>query len=132
MKTDLLLQVKQHILEEPARLDMAIYKYQLKPGSRYVPPFGEPSCGTVGCIAGWALMLANKTVVENNDHDNCDTAMALLGLGSNEAARLFLPEKWPRVLWQGYRAARKQKDGATAARVVGERIDLFIESNGLI
>lgn len=49
---DLLQDVKATILEEPKRVRMTCYQ-------RTVPPAENgPSCGTVGCFAGWCLMLS--------------------------------------------------------------------------
>lgn len=65
-----LLQVKQHILEEPDRLCMMnwattssrkheLFDYLdgLHSGTGRVPL--DPPCGTVGCIAGWICILNN-------------------------------------------------------------------------
>ena len=49
----------------------------------------EISCGTVGCIAGWATFLAYPTT-PIDELDVGETAKNLLGLSREEAKNLFL------------------------------------------
>mgnify|MGYP001614774226 FL=1 len=129
MNTELLLRVKQHILEEPSRLDMEDYYYQLG-DVRYQPPFGEPTCGTVACIAGLALLLEGKRPKRTKIGDAFMKATALLKISRDEASRLFFLSCWPNDLWKAYSRAAAQHKGAAAALSVGKRIDLFIASDG--
>lgn len=52
---ELLQRVKQHVLEEPRRLNMGTW------GRKASHRLGDdaPPCGTVGCIAGWCVFLSN-------------------------------------------------------------------------
>ena len=58
MNTRLLRKVQKHILEEPRRLNMDIILDDRV--SARDPK--NPPCGTVGCIAGWAIVLAHGDI----------------------------------------------------------------------
>lgn len=102
-------------------------------------------CGTVGCIAGWAMII-NGDTKKNGDlkaavyaacgGDEEARGMELLGLTEEQANRLFYVQNWPEDLEDRYidvheeytssgRAAREAR-----VRIVQERIKRFIESEG--
>jgi hypothetical protein len=56
----LLGDVIEAIRQEPARLDMSDWITHFHEKSIAVPEEGGPACGTVACIAGWAVILARR------------------------------------------------------------------------
>jgi len=102
---------------------------------------GHP-CGTVACIAGWALILdrakgsTHKEIQAARDHfisltpaglSRSDVlfkrAMKLLGLNTGQAKRLFVFRNWPSTL----RIKPEDEDNVSQAI---RRIKHFIETNG--
>ena len=120
----LLERVKAHILEEPRRLDMDIFVRTA--GVREICPTAYwPKCGTVGCIAGWAVMLV-KGREETIRLDLIGgrvggVAQELLGISGAEHMELFFT--WPE---KEYRIAKVNGDHAEAARIIAAKIDQFI------
>jgi hypothetical protein len=53
VNVELLKKIKEHILEEPRRLHMDNFVCRVPVDSPKNPP-----CGTVACIAGWAVILS--------------------------------------------------------------------------
>jgi len=104
-----------------------------------LPPLMEkiPTCGTIGCIAGWTCVaeaLANKTKLKTAIKDvlrkvdfPIHHAADLLDLTPDEEDRFFYLDGWPRKLLKEYDADVKPKD---RARVTCKRIDLFLKSGG--
>jgi hypothetical protein len=105
----LLKKVKQHILDNPARLRMSNwiinrkiaaestyckvskhkFNFEIKAWDAKSQPI--PPCGTIGCIAGWT-----KIIGDNLDPESPDLigsyqrrAAELLGITENEASDLF-------------------------------------------
>src|SRR5271170_7179975 len=94
MNTELLLKVKQHILEEPSRLIMGDWLMAYPPGLNirdFAARITVPSCGTVGCIAGWVCELGG---VEQARSYTSLRAAQLLDISSEDARRLFHRERW--------------------------------------
>jgi hypothetical protein len=140
MNVKLLRKVKAYILAEPRRLDMDVVGVIAQGGD-------APPCGTVGCIAGWAGLLA-LTVVPKNPEARVDRMSWIRGqdalhLTDAQANRLFRePSKagdevynmgvaysasWPARFARRYvRASRP----ATRAKITAERIDHFIKTKG--
>ncbi len=130
---ELLLRVKDRILEEPARIRM--YEWYNGPSrmdylDRYTLHAAIPPCNTVACIAGWMLIEGGK-IDQLEANPWADTilqdALDLIyedGTGPR-SARLFLPDSWPADLTD------KTYDMCTGtpeyAAVVAEAIDRFIE-----
>ena len=88
-----LLQVKQHILEEPNRLVMSDW---VKQGSRLrdYEAYVEPPCGTAACIAGWVCVLNRQ-----KESAGPYTAVSILNDGSysdtdNYFDHLFYVSSW--------------------------------------
>ena len=136
MNTALLRKIKQLVLAEPKRVDMEAWAYHCERRN------GGPPCGTVGCIAGWAVILdqEGKTMAERYnkavEHDFFATGKRLLKLTTGQAKRLFYAEFnfenndysfWPEDLVDAYDSARSPK---AKARVVAQRIDRFIRTGG--
>lgn len=132
MNVELLNRVKQHILEEPRRLDMDTIKCKVDPTLEKNPP-----CGTVGCIAGWATILSPD--FERKISPEWENEQELLGISQEQAYRLFTEPKfrlirgeglgWPADLADAYRVANTAKE---RAEVTARRIDRFIETNGAV
>lgn len=55
---ELLNDVKQAILEEPKRANMGCFVYTKDEQTSLAQAKEMPSCGTVGCFAGWISLLA--------------------------------------------------------------------------
>lgn len=126
MNVELLLKVKQHILEEPQRLIMHLWLVE-KTGRRKWIRFGRnkkrsfPGCGTAGCIAGWTCILSEK-----RPDDFLTSARNLLDLDFYQAERLFAPAYWPDEFEDGTNDDGKPETASIAAA----RIDRFIETEG--
>lgn len=74
--------------DEPRRIRMSIVCMRGNPArNRYER---TPACGTVGCIAGWALVLAGRTGEDERNFSDWNEARILLGLSHYQAERLFL------------------------------------------
>jgi hypothetical protein len=59
MNVKLLRRIQKHILAEPKRLDMGNFIVRKSDGLGSLVRF--PKCGTVGCIAGWAVTLSTAS-----------------------------------------------------------------------
>jgi hypothetical protein len=77
----LLSEIRKLILEEPKRYDQ---ENTLNTGRDAKEIYGAlaPSCGTVGCVAGWVAAL--KAPRRVNHEDPLDVADEILGLGDND------------------------------------------------
>lgn len=129
MNTKLLRKVAKHIAEEPRRLEM---EYMTTPLSK-ITPKDRPPCGTVACIAGWALILTkearyantNFPVDESGDEVCADAAENLLGISDGQ--KLFYVNDWPNPFRDLYVAAKTPRGRASAAAA---RIEHFIKTKG--
>lgn len=81
---ELLAEIRQIILEEPKRYDQNMWLLTGAIGER------APACGTVGCVAGWAVALKADEVPAW--YLVAEKAQEILGLGSEEAGELFSSE----------------------------------------
>lgn len=82
----LLAEIEKLILAEPLRYDQ---EHVLHQGDEAIDVYGEdsvPKCGTVGCVAGWVVVLKRPEVSVSAAWD---AAQEVLGLSSNEADDLF-------------------------------------------
>lgn len=130
MNTELLEKVKAHILAEPCRLAMHLWREIGKPGTMlHGFPISEdlpremPACGTVACIAGWTLELANSDAY---GYGLPEAAAGLLEIERIEAASLFHVSNWPlfyRIRWLLSRTLRGR------AKITAQRIDAFIRKH---
>jgi hypothetical protein len=134
LNVKLLRQVKKHILAEPTRLRMDTWVKKGKPGEfvttlnpGYDEPmeFEFPTCGTVGCIAGWTVMLNNPdSITENQSVYMDDFARDILGIDDDLASfKLFFVDHWPIELMSEYYAAKSTDE---RAQIVGRVIDRYI------
>lgn len=137
MNVELLQRVKQHILDEPLRLEMVEGLKFRAPGTQrrvhcaneeYVP---TPACGTIGCIAGWACILGDKTFADAHPGDPCwgtvrERAEELLQIPTS-SSRLFRVNWWPEDLFNRYEHAETQQE---RAEILAERIERYIKTRG--
>lgn len=132
---ELLERVKQHILEEPRRLNMDFLLLPVSCLSHWDAD-ALPPCGTVGCIAGWATFLTHGAE-KAHEMDPWVEGMKILGLDDLQASRLFAaPEDaasypdgatWPIDLAKDYIAATSPQE---RAQITADRIDLFVKTDG--
>lgn len=122
----LLRKIQKHILEEPRRLEMGAWGYRI--GSFSARHYGPP-CGTVGCIAGWALWLNG---IDPTGADVSAKSAELLGLPpsgrlgevTQEQHVLFYTDHWPTKYRHQF---NKAKTPVGRARATARRIDYFIK-----
>jgi hypothetical protein len=121
---DRLEKVISIIEDDPKSFDMGDWGYKSR----------GPSCGTVGCIAGWVVLgqFSNKALKAMNSNDimtvveNCeDDAAEMLGLTRPEAEKLFFADYWPDPFLVQYDTARTK---AAKAAVAVRRIRHFLET----
>jgi hypothetical protein len=130
MNEQLLNQVKECILADPSQFHMANWQI----------PSEHSSCGTTGCIAGWAVWLDKP---EERDYKKnislippCDiepTAQQSLGITKRQGNALFFVYEWPEEFRYEYidikhdgKLTVKQKQ-KRMAKVTARRIQFFIE-----
>ncbi len=123
MNVELLDQIKQAILEEPRRIRMYDWVTRISD----VPEDKRPPCGTVACIAGWAVALSTGLRGDAlYDYDGISSAAA--DLLDCDPDILFHVSEWPKS-WR--ERLDKVSSGTPAyAAVVAEFIDEFIRTNG--
>lgn len=154
MNTELLRKVQKAILEEPARINMDGWLYDVTTADdleaflddvrdydeegnvSFDPPI--PPCGTVGCIAGWTYHLEGLPRPEKWINYNAENgefkptlevvAAERLGLSAKQAATLFYPDRWPIDLSD--RLYANTPGSPEYAKVVSDVIDRFIEQGG--
>jgi hypothetical protein len=111
INVELLGRVRDHILEDTRRFNM----------DRYVNvAYGTdaPHCGTIGCIAGWAVMLVEGIPEEISDSyyaGVAEDARRLLGLTYWEAENLFHVSMWPKEYKDRFLAADSIDEEAKVA-----------------
>jgi hypothetical protein len=156
MNKELLLQVKKHILARPSRVRMSNYvitdkqamgvEVIKKKGRKYFNfaydatfanfrnSWGEsytqtvPSCGIVGCIAGWTVLIHDGVENYNTQINIPIRALELLQLPMETGnSRLFHVSKWPMAQQNAYCAAKSQRK---RAQIIGQVIDLFVAGDG--
>lgn len=125
MNVELLRKVQKHILEEPRRLNMDVVLNKVDTKIKHNPP-----CGTVGCIAGWTVMLTGN----EGEFGRYDLAVQLLDLNGTQRDKLFREPRmseellgWPATFAKRYMRAKTAK---TRAKVTSDRIDHFIQTEG--
>lgn len=128
LNVKLLRRIKRHILTEPRRLVMADVKVKGKPGDRFKSDNGGtqilPDCGTAACIAGWALMISGKRVIEGSA--NLYRAAKLLSLPEDfRSNNLFIVEYWPHRLRRRYLDADAPE---ARAKIAADRIEHLIKT----
>lgn len=131
MNVELLRQIVAHIQQVPGRLVMRVYLLRkskdvpYENNVRLMDDLGEslefPPCGTVGCIAGWAIALSNLHGL-NPDYIEMN-ACRLLRLPSREGSKLFHLINWPDVFYHRY---VKALTAEARAEVLKDRVEHFI------
>lgn len=146
MNTRLLRKVQRVILREPARLCMGGWLSVMSGLTNHE----GPSCGTVGCIAGWAALLDKPRMRSYRDmaasvnrfdgRSTKEQAKDALGITEEQSERLFHVGGWPAKYSEAYKNSDPDfKAGAEAwfrtlnrrrARIAAARIERFIRSKG--
>lgn len=139
MNVRLLRRIQREMLKEPARVEMKRWAIPAKVLLESYPRRKSPSCGTVGCIAGWGLMLTkgrkktdylgiSKVILHRQNSGIQREAEKLLRITKQQGKHLFHQREWPdKFRWK----LDKLNEGTAAyARVVCQRIDHFIKTKG--
>lgn len=127
-----LRQLKRMFVSQPARLNMAVF-------ARVSRAKNAPECGTVGCIAGWLVLLNKRSpregykdtvrrLVHGGDLEYPGEAARILGCTHWQARQLFYAGNWPYALYEAYASA---KTSTERVRVAIKRINLWIRTKGL-
>ena len=129
MNTKLLRKIQNHILAEPKRLDMGIFIVRKENHRKLEVQLlhDYPKCGTVGCIAGWAVTLSTKEKVPYGKIQA--RAAALLDITEPQAERLFYETFWPAKFQEQLENSDEQT--RAHARATSARIDHFIKTKGV-
>jgi hypothetical protein len=132
MNVKLLRKVAKYILAEPKRLDMNVTGIATLPDDE-----DAPKCGTVGCIAGWASVLALPAMPASPKFRasvmTWESGRIKLKLNCEEASRLFTEpdseahDGWPVRFRTAYAKAKTHRG---RARVTARRIEHFIKTGG--
>lgn len=140
----LLRKVKRHILRKPSRLRMNNWIVKAEPNSSVTlgEGWGEPtnvkipSCGTVGCIAGWIVLLSNNNLDNSNNYSIKSDGKCKVFSAQQEATillgfkyvptELFFVSDWPYQKREEYFNSTSQTQ---RAKIVGQVIDDFIKSH---
>lgn len=145
MNIELLQRVKQHILAEPRRLNMGTWVSTV---GKTVPAFAGvygrdeadlPPCGTVACVAGWAVLLSRFNgkpeeyaafMRERNtlfpDSLTSSIGQEELGLSPSQMETLFYVGRWPERFRVAHGQAEENGDYQAMAQITADRIDYMI------
>lgn len=144
LNVKLLRKIRDHILEEPKRVDMSFWLKKYTKKQREASDI-IPACGTIGCIAGWAKVLTGS----RSRRDISVIGAELLGLpyvdwwaadedapawrilpdgGILSPERLFSPSNWDGGWY--YPLERHNVGTRGYARVVAGYINYFIKRYG--
>lgn len=133
MNTRLLRKVAEHIAEEPNRLFMTAGIVSTDELREFDVTM-KPPCGTVGCIAGWSLVVKRKNKQRAINHfseagwlGTHAAAKRDLRLSESEAMRLFYLSGWPTNLGNAFQTAQTPQQRAS---VTIARIERFIKTRG--
>lgn len=87
---ELLSEIAKLALEEPKRIamDCVVFRGRGLEKTR----FKRPTCGTVGCIAGWALTLRGRVPVNHDNEVETFEAHDILGITNAQGFELFYPD----------------------------------------
>lgn len=131
LNVKLLREIQKHILSHPKTFLMHTYIYRKEyEGSTFEDDAGKyikfESCGTAGCIAGWAVLLREKKndVKLINSEEIRRKAIQLLGIENDSAYNLFGICGWGEELAQAYDEAPSAQ---CRAIVAAKAIDNYIE-----
>jgi hypothetical protein len=126
----LLKEVRACILEEPKRLVMGWWCRKGTVGEilrqrDYGRSVIVPSCGTVACIGGWAVLLSGKLDIQ---WPSFDTVCRVLGLTLEQGMLLLTVSGWG-VFGEAF---VKAKTPTKRAKIAVQVIDLFLETGGVV
>lgn len=122
----LLRKIQRAITKEPLRVDMLMSLTHDKSDLACLRQM--PKCGTVGCIAGWAVVYSGQDKKNLWLGSVLRIGQKVLWLDHSQAQRLFWPSNWPQKFMD---ELDKFKDGTSDyARVVCARIGHFIKTSG--
>lgn len=108
---DILYAIRQHILEEPARLNMMQWRIKRQDSDpinlsemmgkayHYLPEHNFPACNTVGCISGWGQILTNM------DNQTLYSRSEVLKVPKSVTQILFYLDNWPHFIAKRYNEA---------------------------
>lgn len=126
-----------YIVAEPEAYDQNTWAQSGAPGDYHEFKYTNlpstldkyPSCGTVGCLAGWITMIADPKLRNTASRIGSQArtiAMQKLGLNKDQANRLFgASSTWPEPFNFEYREATTHKEKAC---VLYRRVEHFIET----
>jgi hypothetical protein len=126
MNTELLLKVKEAILDSPERFDMSEwYDGRLgwcstSPG-KILNDMTDPACGTVACLAGWCVAISETPVRTREEIEGAAWDALNIASDSQIPFNLFHATRWPSV-FNSMLKVEKQPAAPVAALV----IDRFI------
>lgn len=139
MNVKLLRRIQRIIVKRYKQIDMGSW-FDTNPDHEV------PMCGTTACIAGWAVTLhrpslkAKPSLAAKFVHSRSETigfgqsyymttiAVDILGLGCEQAARLFYISNWPEQFHN--RILEPNVGTKRYAKIVAQRIDHFIATGG--
>lgn len=113
LNIELLERVKQHILEEPKRLDMELWR---DTADKSDPD--APACRTYACIGGWTELLGNSP----RGKKGADQLLNLRGLGGDELNEDLYDLFFDYIEWWTRKDSPKMR-----ARQAARRIDALIK-----
>jgi hypothetical protein len=77
------------LLAEPKRYNQDNWLSIASPDTVKLYPDNYPSCGTVGCVAGWTVALTTKGPVKVTEVNIQSRAQEILGLNHGQVRELF-------------------------------------------
>lgn len=134
MNIQLIRQIQRKIKEEPRCLNMVAWISQVGKGTETQAL--APDCGTIACLAGWAIILSGRlsevwdlTII---DRDSMYFKLAgdLLGLTPEQSRQVFLLSGWPEAFKQEWSEADGPQDLdclTKRAEVAYRRLDFLID-----
>lgn len=125
MNVELFEKIKTHVREEPKRLYMGDWVMRKLPSLDDNRPDFFPECGTVACMAGWAVLLntpldplyVRSYLVESQ-------ARKALDIDGEQASGLFYVGNWPKEFLRAYTGTEDRKE---RAEIFCSRIDHFLQ-----
>lgn len=127
----LLKKVREMILAEPRKLNMDVWLDNFRPPNHAgMPPnhAGMPPCGTIGCIAGWALIIHYGDFKQCGHYLKIGDYQVKTGRVGHEAARLLGLDDYEADRLFQHRVVTDYAPGTLGyAEEVVKRIDALIE-----
>lgn len=120
MNIDLLLEVKEKILQQPYNFGMNAWD-----GRNSL----DEECETAHCIGGWGVFLMRQKAVNFRDFQ-LSSLRELFQIDEEQDERLFHTDSWPHQFENAYEDAQQKRDLRLCAKVAAKRIDHFIATEG--